>query len=107
MSVPDSIRRQSALLGWRARAYVGCCAQANDNDLVIRRIDELYTAWLFLGSRRVMALLRTEGYKVNRKRVQRLMPLIGIATLRPKPRASKPTPEDKIFPYLFHRLPIE
>jgi len=45
---------------------------ANDNDLVLmRRIDELFTAWPFLGSRRMTALLRAEGYAINRKRVRR------------------------------------
>ena len=74
---------------------------ANDNDrLLMCRIDELYTAWPFLGSRRMTALLRAEGHRVNRKRVQRLMRRVGIAALGPKPRTTKPAPGHKIFPYL-------
>ena len=74
---------------------------ANDNErLLMCRIDELYTARPFLGSRRMTALLRAEGHRVNRKRVQRLMRRVGIAALGPKPRTTKPAPGHKIFPYL-------
>lgn len=69
-----SIRRQCTLLGLaRSGVYRRPCA-ANDNDLVlIRRIDALFTAWPFLGSRRMTAMLRAEGVWISRKRVQRLM----------------------------------
>jgi putative transposase len=70
-------------------------------------IDELFTAWPFLGSRRMTAMLRAEGVFVNRKRVQRLMRLMGIAALGPKPRTSKPAPGHKIYPYLLRNLTIE
>jgi putative transposase len=73
----------------------------------MRRIDELYTAWPFLGSRRMTALLRTEGHPINRKRVQRLMRRMGIAALGPRPRTTKPAPGHKIFPYLLRNLVIE
>ncbi|OYV67755.1 MAG: hypothetical protein B7X09_00395, partial [Acidiphilium sp. 21-66-27] len=68
-----------------------------DNDLdVMRRIDELFLRWPFLGSRRLMAVLAAEGVRVNRKRVQRLMRLMGIAALGPKPRTSKPSAGHRI-----------
>jgi putative transposase len=83
-----SIRRQCALL---EAARSGVCRPArptNDNNpALMRRIDELFTAWPFLGSRRVTMLLRAEGHRVNRKRVQRLMRRMGIAALGPKQRA--------------------
>jgi putative transposase len=80
----------------------------NDNDLTLMwRLDELFTAWPFLGSRRMAALLRAEGYAINRKRVQRLMRRMGIAALGPKPRMTKPAPGHKIFPYLLRNLAIE
>ena len=72
-----------------------------------RRIDELFTAWPFLGSRRMTAMLRTEGVNVNRKRVRRLMRLMGVAALGPKPRTSKPAPGHKIYPYLLRDVTIE
>ena len=105
---PLSIRRQCVLLGV-ARAGVDRVPHpANDNDLLLmRRLDELYMAWPFRGSRRMTALLRAAGHKVNRKRVQRLMRQMGIAALGPKPRTTKPAPGHKIFPYLLRNLVIE
>src|ERR1700732_1781426 len=103
-----SIRRQGALLGVARSGVYRPARPANDNDLALmRRIDELYTAWPFLGSRRMTALLRAEGQRVNRKRVQRLMRQMGIAALGPKPRTTKPAPGHKIFPYLLRNLVIE
>ena len=67
-----SIRRQCALMGLaRSRAY-RLVKPANDNDLgLMRRLDELFMAWPFLGSRRMAAMLRGQGLSINRKRVQR------------------------------------
>ncbi len=86
-----SIRGQCRLLGL-ARSGVYRPAAANDAaDLALmRRIDTLFTAWPFLGSRRMTAMLRADGLTVNRKRVQRLMRVMGIAALGPKPRTTKP-----------------
>ncbi len=78
-----SIRRQCVLLEVARSGVYRKPPPANDNDLApMRRIDELFTAWPFLGSRRMAAMLR-EGYAVNRKRVQRLMRRMGIAALGP------------------------
>src|ERR1700736_602595 len=120
MSVPDrralvereygklSIRRQCKLLGVARSGVYRAPPPANDNDLALmRRLDELFTAWPFLGSRRMAALLRAEGHPVNRKRVQRLMRRLGIAALGPKPRTTKPAPGHKIFPYLLRNLAID
>jgi putative transposase len=78
---------------------------ANDNDL--RRVDELFTAWPFLGSRRMAALLRAEGQSVSRKHVQWLMRQMGIAALGPKPGTTKSAPGHKIFPYLLRNVAID
>ncbi len=103
-----SIRRQCALLGVARSGVYRPLRAANDNDLALmRRLDELFTAWPFLGSRRMTALLRAEGYPVNRKRVQRLMRQMGIAALGPKPKTTKPAPGHKIFPYLLRNLVID
>jgi putative transposase len=72
----------------------------------MRRIDELFTAWPFLGSPRMARLLTGDGHAVNRKRVQRLMRLMGIAALGPKPRTSKPTPGHRIFPHLLRDMTL-
>jgi len=103
-----SIRRQCTLVGVARSGFYRPSKPANDNDLALmRRIDELFTAWPFLGSRRMTAMLRAEGEKINRKRVQRLMRQMGIAALGPKPNTTKPAPGHKIFPYLLRNLKIE
>jgi putative transposase len=103
-----SIRRQCELLGVARSGVYRAPPPANDNDLALmRRIDELFTAWPFLGSRRMTTMLRANGYAINRKRVRRLMRKMGIAALGPKPRTSKPAPGHKIFPYLLRGLAIE
>ena len=66
----------------------------------MRRIDELFLHYTFLGSRRITAWLRTEGMGVNRKQVQRLMRQRGIAALGPKPGTTRSAPGHRIYPYL-------
>ena len=103
-----SVRRQCALLGLARSGVYRAPRAANDDDLsVMRRLDEMFTAWPFLGSRRMAAMLRAEGRTINRKRVQRLMRKMGIAALGPKPRTTKPAPGHRIYPYLLRDLRIE
>ena len=103
-----SIRRQCALLSVARSGVYRAPRPANDNDLALtRRIDELFTAWPFLGSRRLTTLLRSEGHAINRKRVQRLMRKMGIAALGPKPRTTTPAPGNKIYPYLLREMTID
>jgi putative transposase len=103
-----SIRGQCRLLGI-ARSGVYRPAPANDDadPALMRRIDVLFMAWPFLGSRRLTAMLRAEGHAVNRKRVQRLMRIMGIAALGPKPKTTKPAPGHEIYPYLLRDLVID
>ena len=101
MSAPDrralvergdtlSIRKQCVLLGVARSGVYRPPRPANDDDLeLMRRIDELFTAWPFLGSRRMAIMLRTEDWPVNRKRVQRLMRKMGIEALGPNLEFSK------------------
>jgi putative transposase len=104
-----SIRRQCVLLGLaRSGVYRHGQAANDDDDLaVMRRLDELFLAHPFLGSRRMSAMLRAEGQPINRKRVQRLMRLMGIVALGPKPRTSRPAPGHKIYPYLLRGMRID
>lgn len=107
---PDvSVRRQCVLLGLARSGVYRVRAAANDDGEagLMRRLDELFTAHPFLGSRRMAALLRAEGRAVNRKRVQRLMRRMGIAALGPKPRTTKPAPGHTIHPYLLRGLAID
>lgn len=70
-------------------------------------IDEEYTAHPFLGSRRMAEALNRRGCYVNRKRVIRLMRLMGIAAIYPEPHLSAPGTQHRRFPYLLRGTPIE
>jgi putative transposase len=103
-----SIRRQCRLLGLaRSNIYRPAPGAGTDELLIMRRLDELFLAWPFFGSRRMTAMLRSEGHRINRKRVRRLMRLMGLAALGPRPQTSKPAPGHKIYPYLLRGLVIE
>jgi putative transposase len=66
----------------------------------MHRIDELYTAYPFYGSRKLTAVLRREGHPVNRKRVGRLMRRMGLESIAPQPSLSRPHPQQAVYPYL-------
>jgi len=70
-------------------------------------IDKQYLKTPFFGSRRMTDHLRKKGFLVNRKRVQRLMRRMGIEAIYTKPRTSKPSKENKIYPYLLRDLTID
>ena len=73
----------------------------------MRLIDEKYLQMPVYGSRSMRNHLQRLGYKINRKRVQRLMRLMGLEAIYPKPKTSKPHPEHRIYPYLLRGLEIE
>jgi putative transposase len=70
------------------------------------RIDEIYTALPFYGSRRITAQLQREGTHISRPTVQRHMRQMGIAGIAPGPNLSKPHPEHEIYPYLLRNVVI-
>jgi putative transposase len=72
----------------------------------MRLIDEEYTRHPFYGSRRLAAWLNREGHNVNRKRIRRLMHLMGIEAIYQKPKLSKSLAEDRKYPYLLKGLAI-
>jgi len=103
-----SMRRQCALLRLaRSGVYRRKAAPDPDDLAVMRRIDELYLAMPFYGSRKMVLALRAEGLQVNRKRVRRLMRLMGLEALVPKPGTSKASPQNKIYPYLLRGVTID
>ena len=73
----------------------------------MRALDEIYTATPFYGSRRMQVALQRRGLRVNRKRVQRLMRVMGLEAVGPKPRLSRPHPEQRVYPYLLRDVAIE
>ena len=72
----------------------------------MKLIDQQYTKTPFYGSRRMRDHLRLSAYKINRKRVQRLMRLMGLEAIYPKPRTSIPNKEHKLYPYLLRNMEI-
>ena len=83
-------------------------AEVGAEDLAIMAlIDRHYLARPYYGSRRMVAWLATQGHHVNRKRVQRLMRLLGLAAIYQRPNTSKPAAAHKIYPYLLRGLAIE
>ena len=103
-----SVRRQCELLGLsRGSLYYEPVGESEENLLLMRLLDEQYTKAPFYGSRRMTAWLETEGHAVNRKRVTRLMALMGIEAIYPKPRLSQPGEGQRIFPYLLRGIEVE
>lgn len=70
-------------------------------------IDQEYTKHPFYGSRRMTAWLNKEGYEISRKRVQRLMRLMGLEAIYPKPNLSKNEKGHKKYPYLLNDFEIK
>ena len=102
-----SIRRQCELLGLsRSTLYYEAAAETEANLCLMRLIDEQYLATPFYGSRRMTVWLTHAGHAVNRKRVQRLMQLMGLEAIYPKPRLSLANQEHRKFPYLLRGLSV-
>jgi putative transposase len=80
---------------------------SEDDLTLMRRIDEVYTKWPFYGSRKLAAELRGERCDVNRKRLRRLMRLMGIEAIYQKPNTSRKHPAHTIYPYLLRNLDID
>jgi putative transposase len=103
-----SVRRQCELLGLsRSSLYYEPVPETPDNLRLMRRIDEEYTAHPFLGSRRMTRWLSEQGEAVNRKRVQRLMRLMGLEAIYPKPKLSAAGRGQRIYPYLLRQVSIQ
>ena len=97
-----SVRRQCELLGLpRSSCYYEPRGESEENLALMRSIDELYTRWPFYGSRRL-----ADELQVNRKRVQRLMRLMGIEAIYPKRRTTWPGVGHKIYPYLLRGVAV-
>lgn len=106
-----SISRQCELLGLARSSYyreIQVCQESEENLELMRLIDEIYLKHPFFGSRQMRNYLRRDGYAINRKRVQRLMRLIGIQSVAPGPNTSKPGKgkEHRIYPYLLKGIDV-
>ncbi len=103
-----SIVRQCSLLELARSSFYREApkGESAENLKLMRIIDEEYTKHPFYGTRQMKKYLRREGYRVGRGRVQRLMRLMGLQSVAPKPNTSKPMKEHKIYPYLLGGLDI-
>lgn len=102
-----SISRQCELLGLSKSSYYRMPApETDENHKLMRLMDEEYTRHPFLGSRGMRDHLRRKGYRINRKRVQRLMRVMGLASIAPQKRTSIPAPGHRVYPYLLRKLDI-
>jgi putative transposase len=103
-----SIRQQCALLDLaRSSYYYEPAHETKENLALMRLIDEEYTRHPFYGSRRLTLWLNQQGQAVNRKRVQRLMRLMNLEAIYPKPKLSVPDRQHKVYPYLLRNVTIE
>jgi putative transposase len=74
--------------------------------ILLNLLDEKYTRHPFFGSRKMTVWLRDQGHNVNRKRVQRLMRVLGLVAMVPGPNTSKKHPQNRIYPYLLRGLAV-
>ncbi len=103
-----SIRRQCELLGLhRSTYYYEPVPESSENLELMRLIDEQYMKTPFYGYPRMTVFLQNAGYPVNQKRVARLMRLMDLQALGPKPRTTIANPDHKVYPYLLRDLIVE
>ena len=103
-----SIARQCELLNVaRSSYYYSVAGEPEENLRLMRLLDEQYTRTPFYGVRRMLVWLRDVGYRVNPKRIRRLMRLMGLEPIYPKPRLSQNVLGHKIYPYLLRGVLIE
>lgn len=103
-----SIARQCELLSIsRSTYYHNPIGESPFNIALMRLIDEQFLETPYYGARQMARHLRRQGYGVNRKRIGRLMRLMGLSAIYQKPNTSKPHPEHKIYPYLLNGVTVD
>lgn len=102
-----SLRRQCELLAiGRSGLYYEAVGTSAEELALMRRIDEIHLKWPFYGARKLCEALGAEGTTVNRKRMKRIMRVMGLESVAPKPDTSEPHPEHPVFPHLLRNLSI-
>ncbi len=79
---------------------------SEEDEQIMKALDIINTKWPFLGQRKLQRELSDQGWSIGRKRVRRLMKVMGIEALVPKPSLSQPNKKHKIYPYLLRDLKI-
>jgi putative transposase len=104
---PLPVTRQCELLDLPRSTFYHTPQPVSGEELALMRlIDRCHLKYPFYGSRRLREELQQRGYRVNRKRVQRLMRQMGLRAVYPKPRTSQPGKGHKIYPYRLRDLSI-
>jgi putative transposase len=102
-----SLSRQCQVLGLhRSGLYYTACQESSENLEILRLLDEQYFKTPFYGIRKLTAWLKSLGYDINRKRVKRLMDLMGWQTLYRYKNTSKPDKQNRLYPYMLKGLSI-
>jgi len=103
-----SIVRQCALLGVSRSGFYYRPHPVDDATLaLLRQMDEIYTAYPFMGSRGIQRELKRRGQSVSRHRIRRLMRRMGLQAVAPGPHTSRPHPAHRKYPYLLRNLVID
>ena len=104
----SKLRRCELLNISRSSIYYQPKSVSDTDQTLMKLIDETHTAKSFLGSRRIVdSLADDHNQVVNRKRVSRLMKVMGIQAIYPKPRATQSNPQHKVYPYLLRNMNID
>ena len=102
-----SIARQCRLLGLpRSTLYYRVMGESPENEALMRVIDEQFMETPYYGSRQMVRHLRRLGHRINRKRVRRLMRIMGLEAIYCVPRTSAPHPGHRIYPYLLKDVAV-
>lgn len=103
-----TLRRQCQLLDLhRSGFYYRAVGESDENLQLMRLLDEQYTRCPFYGVKKMTEWLRQQGHQVNEKRVRRLLRLMGLWALYPKPRLSQPAQGAQVFPYLLKGVSVD
>jgi putative transposase len=103
-----SISRQCTMFDVNRSSFYYVSKPISAQDLELMRLtDEQYMKTPTYGSRSMRNFLRRLGYKISRKRIQRLMRLMGLEAIYPKPNTSRPHPQHKVYPYLLKNMTID
>ena len=106
---PLALTRQCEMAGvTRSTVYAPRLLAAPDEQelTLMLEIDAEYTRHPFYGSRRMTVYLCGRGHRVNRKRIRRLMGILGLAGMAPGPNTSRPSPQHRIYPYLLRGVAV-
>jgi putative transposase len=102
-----SVRQQCELLELNRSSFYHEPAQTDPEDVrLMARIDRLHTESPFFGSRKLAPVLSTPQAPVNRKRVQRLMRVMGLETLYCRPKTTVTSRDHRVYPYLLRNVPV-